>query len=410
MKAFTKLLTPQDARDVFARAYSPLPPGTERVPLAQSLRRILAQEILASSDLPAFDRSTVDGYAVRAVDTGRASSGKPVNLQVVGEVFMGEPVEFAIGAGQAARIPTGGMLPEGADAVVMQEHVVRTGGAVSVERPARARDNVVSRGADITSGEVIIRPGRRLRPQDLGLLAGLDVPEVMVYRRPRVAIIVTGDELVPPGRPLRGSQIHDMNTYTLSGLIDEAGGVANAYWIVPDNLALLVERAKLAHRECEMLILVGGSSVGEKDVVADAVAALGAPGIVVHGIAIRPGKPTILAVAVGKPVFGLPGNVVSAMVIFDQFVRPVLQAMAGVRELPRPRQTVVARLTRKVATGDREDHIRVSLVERTGAFWAAPLPGGSAIITSMVRADGLVTIPANATLDEGSEVEVRLLG
>jgi len=225
-----------------------------------------------------------------------------------------------------------------------------------------------------------------------------------------VAIIVTGDELVPPGRPLRGSQIHDMNTYTLSGLIDEAGGVANAYGIVPDNLAVLVEGAKLAHRECEMLILAGGSSVGEKDVVADAIAALGAPGIVVHGIAIRPGKPTILAVAGGKPVFGLPGNVVSAMVIFDQFVRPVLQTMAGVREPPRPGQTVLARLTRKVATGDREDHIRVSLIERTGAVWAAPLPGGSAIITSMVRADGLVTIPANATLDEGAEVEVRLLG
>ena len=409
MKAFTKLLTPQDARDVFARAYAPLPSGTERVPLAQSLRRVLAQEIRASSDLPAFDRSTVDGYAVRSVDTGRASSGTPVHLQVAGEVFMGEPVQFAIGAGQAARIPTGGRLPEGADAVVMQEHVVRTGGAVSVERPAKARDNVLSRGADITSGEVIIRPGRRLRPQDLGLLAGLDVPEVMVYRRPRVAIIITGDELVPPGRPLRGSQIHDMNTYTLSGLIDEAGGVANAYGIVPDNLAVLAERAELAHRECEMLILAGGSSVGEKDVVADAIAALGGPGIVVHGIAIRPGKPTILAVAGGKPVFGLPGNVVSAMVIFDQFVRPVLQAMAGVRELPRPGQTVLARLTRKVATGDREDHIRVSLVERTGAFWAAPLPGGSAIITSMVRADGLVTIPANATLDEGAEVEVRLL-
>ena len=322
---------------------------------------------------------------------------------------MGETVQFAVGAGQAARIPTGGMLPEGADAVVMQEHVVRTGAAVSVERPAKARDNVLSRGADVTSGEVIIRPGRRLRPQDQGLLAGLDVPEVMVYRRPRVAIIVTGDELVPPGRPLRGSQIHDMNTYTLSGLIDEVGGVANAHGIVPDNLALLVERAKLAHRECEMLILVGGSSVGEKDVVADAIAALGAPGVVVHGIAIRPGKPTILAVAGGKPVFGLPGNVVSAMVIFDQFVRPVLQAMAGVRELPRPGQTVLARLTRKVATGDREDHIRVSVIERTGAFWAAPLPGGSAIITSMVRADGLVTIPANATLDEGAEVEVRLL-
>lgn len=332
-----------------------------------------------------------------------------MNLQVIGEVFMGAPVQFAVGAGQAARIPTGGMLPQEADAVVMQEHAVRKDGAVSVERPVKTRDNVIHRGADIKAGEVVLRPGRRLRPQDLGLLAGLDVPEVMVYRRPRVAIIVTGDELVPPGRPLRGSQIHDMNTYTLSGLIDEAGGVAEAYGIVTDNLALLVERAKLAHRECEAVILAGGSSVGEKDVVADAIAALGEPGTVVHGIAIRPGKPTLLAVAGGKPVFGLPGNVVSAMVIFDQFVQPVVHALVGWREPRRPGETVRARLTRKVETGDREDHIRVSLVERTGALWAAPLPGGSAIITSMVRADGLVTIPANATLDEGAEVEVRLL-
>ena len=409
MKAFTKLLTPQEAREVFARAYTPVPLGAERAPLSQALRRVLAQEVRASSDLPAFDRSTVDGYAVRSVDTARASSGTPVNLQVIGEVFMGPPVQFAVGAGQAARIPTGGMLPEEADAVVMQEHAVRKDGAVSVERPVKTRDNVIHRGADIKAGEVVLRPGRRLRPQDLGLLAGLDVPEVMVYRRPRVAIIVTGDELVPPGRPLRGSQIHDMNTYTLSGLIDEAGGVAEAYGIVTDNLALLVERAKLAHRECEAVILAGGSSVGEQDVVADAIAALGEPGTVVHGIAIRPGKPTILAVAGGKPVFGLPGNVVSAMVIFDQFVQPVVRALVGWREPRRPGETVRARLTRKVETGDREDHIRVSLVERTGALWAAPLPGGSAIITSMVRADGLVTIPANATLNEGAEVEVRLL-
>ncbi len=409
MKAFTKLLTPQEARNIYARAYAPVPLGTERVPLLQALRRILAQEVRASGDLPAFDRSTVDGYAARSGDTAQASSGTPATLQVVGEVLMGEPVQFAIGPGQAARIPTGGMVPEGADAVVMQEHAVRQDGAVSIERPVKAGDNVIQRGADVKAGEVILRPGRRLRPQDLGLLAGLDVPEVVVYRRPRVALIVTGDELVAPGHPLRGSQIHDMNTYTLSGLIDEAGGVAKAYGIVRDNLALLAERAQLAHRECDVIILVGGSSVGEKDVVADAIAALGEPGVVVHGIAIRPGKPTILAVAGGKPVFGLPGNVVSAMVIFEEFVRPVVSGLAGLRESPRPGRTVQARLTRKVAAGDREDHVRVALVDRTGTLWAAPLPGGSAIITSMTRADGIVVVPVNTTLDEGAEVEVRLL-
>ncbi len=410
MKAFTTLLTPAQARERFALAYTPAPLGVERVPLLTALRRVLSQEVRATSDLPAFDRSTVDGYAVRSEDTAHAASGTPVALQVVGEVLMGESVRGAVRPGQTVRIPTGGMLPEGTDAVVMQEHAVRNDGTVSVEQPVQIGDNVIRRGADVRAGEVILRPGRSLRPQDLGLLAGLDVPEVMVYRRPRVGVIVTGDELVSPGQPLRGSQIRDMNTYTLSGLIDDAGGVPRSYGIVQDNLALLVERAKLAHRECDAVILAGGSSVGDKDVVADAIATLGSPGIVVHGIAIRPGKPTILAVAAGKPVFGLPGNVVSTIVIFEQFVGPVLRALTGLRDPERQNEAVRARLLRKVTTGDREDHIRVSLVERAGTMWAAPLPGGSAIMTSMVRADGIVTVPPNTTLDEGTEVAVRRVG
>lgn len=410
MKAFTTLLTPAQARERFAQAYTPAPLGVERVPLLTALRRVLAQEVRAASDLPTFDRSTVDGYAVHSADTASASSGTPVGLRVVGEILMGEPVRVAIRPGQTARIPTGGMLPEGTDAVVMQEHTVRNNGTISVEQPVQIGDNVVRRGADVKAGEVIVGPGRSLRPQDLGLLAGLDVPEVMVYRRPRVGVIVTGDELVPPGQPLRGSQIRDMNTYTLSGLIEAAGGVPRAYGIVQDNLALLADRAKLAHRECDAVILAGGSSVGDKDVVADAIAALGEPGIVVHGIAIRPGKPTILAVAEGKPVFGLPGNVVSTMVIFEQFVWPVLRVLGGLRDTGSQDAAVRARLLRKVTTVDREDHIRVSLVERGGTMWAAPLPGGSAIMTSMVRADGIVTVPPNTTLDEGTEVTVRRVG
>jgi molybdopterin molybdotransferase len=409
VKAFTNLLTPQQARDVFARVYASSALGNERVLLAHALHRILAQTITASSDLPVFDRSTVDGYAVKAANTAPASAATGVTLQLVGEVFMGDQLPFAVGEGQAARIPTGGMLPEGTDAVVMQEDTVRREATVVVERAVMVGDNVVPRGADAAAGDVILRAGRRLRPQDLGLLAGLGVSEVPVYRRPRVAIIVTGDELVPPGQPLRGSQIHDMNTYTLAGLVTDAGGEAVPYGIVTDSLALLIEQAKLAYRESDVLLLVGGSSVGEKDLVAKAIATLGKPGIVVHGIAIRPGRPTILALAEGKPIIGLPGNVVSAMIIFDQFVRPIVHALAGLEERPRPGGTVRARLTKKVATANREDHLRVSLVERTGGLWAAPLPSGSAIITSMVRADGIVVVPPHTAWAEGTEVEVRVL-
>lgn len=409
VKVFTKLLSPQAARDIFARAFTPSPVGTERVPLTEALHRVLAQTLTAPSDLPAFDRSTVDGYAVKAADTATASAVRSISLQLVGEVLMGEPVPFAVTQGRAARIPTGGMVPDGADAVVMQEQTVRRDSAVAVEGPVKVGDNVLARGADARAGDVILRAGRRLRPQDLGLLAGFGGSEVTVYRRPRVGVIVTGDELVPPGQPLRGSQIHDMNSYTLAGLIEEAGGEAQVYGIVPDNLALLTKRAEVAYGESDALVLVGGSSVGEKDLVANAIAALGEPGILVHGIAIRPGRPTILAVADGKPIVGLPGNVVSAMVIFDQFVRPVVEALAGLQESPRSWATVRARLTRKVTTGDREDHLRVSLIERTGSLWAAPLPSGSAIITSMVRADGIVVVPPQTTWEERAEVEVKVL-
>ena len=407
VKAFTKLLTPEEARQVFARAYTPSPLGTERVPLLGALRRVLAEEIRASADLPPFDRSTVDGYAVRAADTAGASTGTPVTLTLVGEVLMGEDVQFRIERGQAARIPTGGKLPEGADAVVMQEHTVRQDGVVSIEQPVKPDENLVRRGDDVNAGEVVLKPGRRLRPQDLGILAGLGVPEVEVHRRPRVAVIVTGDELVGPGVSVRGSQLRDVNTYTLSGLIEEIGCVPRPYGIVGDNLSVLSERAREAHRSTDALILSGGSSVGEKDVVTDAIAVLGEPGIVVHGISIRPGKPTILAVANGKPVFGLPGNVVSAMVIFDQFVRPVLEGLAGLREARRF-GALKARLSTRLMTSDREDHVRVALTERAGTLWAVPLPGGSAILTSMVRADGIVVVQPNTTLDEGAEVEVKL--
>jgi molybdopterin molybdotransferase len=409
MKAFTALLSPAAARERFAAAFHPAPLGIERVRLFEAHRRVLAEEIRAGGDLPAFPRSTVDGYAVRAADTEGASSGKPVTLALVGEVSMGEEVTLRIDSGETARMPTGGAIPAGADAVVMQEHTVRADSTVTVERSVRSGDNVVPRGADVRRGDVILHPGRRIRAHDLGLLAGLNRPEVSVYRRPHVGVIVTGDELVAPGQAVHGSQIHDMNSYTLSGLIDDAGGLAQPHGIIGDNLAVLMDRLRMAHAASDAVILAGGSSVGEKDLVADAIAALGAPGIVVHGIAIRPGKPTILAVCNGKPVFGLPGNVVSAMVTFDQFVRPVIQGLAGLREVRRFGLFIAARLTQTVAARDREDHARVALEERDGAVWAAPLPAGSAIITSMVKADGFVVVPMNTVLEEGTEVEVRLL-
>ncbi|HXF82875.1 MAG TPA: gephyrin-like molybdotransferase Glp [bacterium] len=407
MKAFTRLLTPEAARAAFGAVYTPRPVGVERVPLLAACGRVLAEEIRAPEDLPPFDRSTVDGYAVRAADTALASRGAPVGLILAGEVLMGRPAPVACGAGQAVRVPTGGALPAGADAVVMQEDTVRRDGTVFVERAVRAGENIVHRGEDLRAGDTVLKPGRVLRPQDVGLLAGIGRTEVEVYVRPTVSVVVTGDELVPPGQRLRAGQVRDVNTYTLTGLLEASGAVAVPWGIVGDSLQAVVDRAREALRVGDALLLVGGSSVGERDVVTDAIAALGEPGIVVHGIAIRPGKPTILAVAAGKAVFGVPGNVVSAMIIFEEFVRPVIEGLAG-RAPGRRRPTVRARLTRRLVAGEREDHVRVTLVEREGLLWATPVPGGSAILTSMVLADGVVVVPVGGALDEGTEVEVRL--
>jgi len=408
MKTFTTLLAPREAREAFARAYAPRPGGTERLPLLQSFGRVLAEEIRAAGDLPAFDRSAVDGYAVRAADTVGATSGAPAALALAGEVLMGEPASVRVEPGQAVRIPTGGALPPGADAVVMQEYVVRTDRTVRVERPVTGGENVTRRGEDLRGGDLVLRPGRRLRPADVGLLAGLNRTDVKVYARPRVGLIMTGDELISPGQPSRAGQIYDMNTYALAGHIEEDGALPVPYGIVGDSLQRVIDRAQGALRNADAAILSGGSSVGERDVVADAIAALGAPGIIVHGIAIKPGKPTILAVASGKPVFGLPGNVVSALVIYREFIRPVIQALAGLQE-PARRRTIRARMAKPVVARDREDHVRVALTERAGALWATPVPGGSAIMTSMVRADGVIVVPPHGSVEEGSEVEVELL-
>jgi molybdopterin molybdotransferase len=267
---------------------------------------------------------------------------------------------------------------------------------------------VTPRGEDLRAGELVLEPGRRLPPAAVGLLAGLNHADVEVYARPKVGLIMTGDELVSPGQMSRPGRIYDMNTYALSGYIEEDGGLPVPYGIVGDSLQRVIDRAQGALRNVDAAIVSGGSSVGERDVVADAIAALGAPGIIVHGIAIKPGKPTILAVANGKPVFGLPGNVVSALVIYREFVRPVIEALGGLAG-PAVRRTVRARMAKTVTAHDREDHVRVALTSRDGALWAAPVPGGSAMMTSMVRADGVVVVPAHGTAAEGSEVEVELL-
>ena len=314
------VLAPAEAYRVLE---SHLPDGTqaERISAAKALDRVLAEDLISPVDLPDFPRSTMDGFAVRAADTYGASEGLPAYLNMVGEVLMGARASVSVGATQAVRIATGGMMPDGADAVVMVENTqVVDSTTIEVVRPVAPGENVLRVGEDITRGAVVLSRGHVLRPQDLGGLAALGITEVEVACRLRVAIVSGGDELVAPDQEPRQGQIRDINTYTLAALVERAGHEPVPMGIVPDVYEDLAAAARRALDLADVVILSAGSSVSTRDMTAQAITSLGKPGVLVHGVSLRPGKPTILAVAEGKPVFGLPGNPVSCMVTFDLFV------------------------------------------------------------------------------------------
>jgi molybdopterin molybdotransferase len=370
----------------------------------------LAQHAAASDDLPPFDRSTVDGFAVRAADVAGAGPKTPASLRLVGEVQMGATAVVAVRAGEAVRIPTGGMLPQGADAIVMLEYVSERNGQISAERPARPGDNVIRRAEDIRRGDVALRAGARLRPQDVGLLAGLGITRVPVFLRPRVTILTTGDEIVPADRTPAGGQVRDVNSYALAALVRQEGGEPRPDGIVADVYETLLVALREARRDAELVLVSGGSSVGEKDAVARAIGELGRPGVIVHGVSIKPGKPTILALVDGTPIIGLPGHPVSGMVIFDVFVRDVVRGLAGRSDVRPFGRVVRARLTQPIpSAGDREDHIRVFLEQADGELRAVPVLGKSGVITTMTRADGVVVVPIGERIvDAGTDVDVHL--
>ncbi|MGQ0571804.1 MAG: molybdopterin molybdotransferase MoeA [Armatimonadota bacterium] len=409
-KAFTRLLAPAEARARYAAALRLAPRGHELVPIDAALGRVLASDIVASVDLPPFERSAVDGWAVRAQDTEGATHDGPVSLRTVGEVRMGAQAEARVEPGGAVRIPTGGMLPGGADAIVMQEYADLDRDGLRVRRAARTGDNVVARGVDVRAGETVLRRGRRLRPSDLGVLAGEGLDQVRVVLPPRVAIMATGDEVVAPGQPLRPGRVRDMNSVSLAGAVRVAGGLPTLCGIIADERGAVETALRRAIADHDMVLVSGGSSVGDRDVVAEVIGALGPPGTIVHGIAVRPGKPTVLAAAGPVAVIGLPGNPVSALVIFDIFARPVLEEMLGLDPHSKPWEVVRARLASPLpGAGEREDHRRVRLESQPEGLSAVPLPASSQILTSLVNADGIVVVPPGPGFGEGDEVEVRLI-
>lgn len=391
------VLAPDDALRVLV-AHLPPVVRTERVSLLAALDRVLAEDLHSPSDLPNFPRSTMDGYAVRAADTFGASEGLPAYLTVVGDCPMGQAPTVRVGVSEAARIATGGMLAPGADAVVMVEHTQEVSAdTIEVLRPVAPGENVIQIGEDVRRGDLVLPRGHVLRPQDLGGLAALGITEVPVVPRLRVGIISSGDEVVPPEAEPGPGQVRDVNTYTIAALTRRLGHEPVPYGICPDALPALQAMARRAWTECDVVILSAGSSVSTRDMTADVIASLGHPGILVHGVSLRPGKPTILAVADGKPVFGLPGNPVSCMVTYDLFVTPTLYHLTGCTRPPAQHQ-VRARLTKNIASAPgRVDYVQVRLEEREGELWADPVFGKSNLIYTLVRADGMVKVE----LDKG---------
>lgn len=377
---------------------------TEKVDLRQALGRVLARDCFAPEDVPGFDRSTMDGFAVRARDTFGASEGLPAYLEVTGEVLMGEAPSGEIGAAEAFRVPTGGMLPAGADAVVMLEYTEplddRT---IGVVRPVAPGENVIRRGDDLRRDEQLFEAGHRLRPQDVGLLAAAGIGEVEVYRRLRVGIITTGDEIVPVKAKPGPGQVRDVNSYTAQGQVVECGGEPVLFGVVPDEFESLAAVLRRALAETDLVVISGGSSVGARDITARVIDSLGEPGVLFHGLAVRPGKPTIGAVVGGKLVFGLPGHPVSAMVVFRLLVAPLLDPRAG-------RSAIRARIRRSLRSQvGKEDYVRVRLVWENGELYAEPVLGKSGLIATMARADGLARIPLDREgVAEGEPVEVIL--
>jgi molybdopterin molybdotransferase len=405
------VLPPGEAFATLVRACSPVE-RSEIVPLTVACGRVAAEDVRAAETLPAFPRSTMDGYAVRAADTHGASEQSPAYLRVVGDVPTSVVPPVAVGPGQAVRTHTGAMVPAGADAVVMVEDTNLHGSEVEVLAAAAPGENVLAIGEDIVAGAIAVRSGRRLRAADAGGLAALGVATLRVRERPRIAILSTGDEIVPVDAVPGPAQVRDVNTTTLAATVAAAGGLPLVRGIVADDLAALEEAAASALADADALVLSAGSSVSLRDHTAEVVGRLGTPGVLVHGIAIRPGKPTVLALCDGKPVVGLPGNPASALVVAWRIVRPLVRFLGGepIAEdgLGDERERRAVLEVSVPSRPGREDFVPCTLaLDGGGGLRATPIFGASNLIFTLVRADALIAVPLDRSgLSAGEQVRV----
>lgn len=402
LKGFQKLTSVDDALQKFFAAVEFKQPKTVAVPLNCALNRVLAENVVAKVDVPRFNRSAVDGYAVNAGRTVGATQFKP-------KVFQLNDTS-RIGAGRAKQVWTGNPIPGGADAVVMLEDTKLAKDRVDVWSQVTPGENVSKKGEDIRKGDVAAEVGTRLKPQHLGLIAALGMSKVKVYDKPRIAVLATGNELVELGNRLEGSQIFETNKLVLSALCSDLGAEPLDMGIARDDVDEISERLRIGLEKSDVIITSGGTSVGGSDFVPDAVNRVTKPGVIVHGVAMRPAMPTALASADGKPILILPGNPVAAIVGFEVFARPLICRMLGMKRVE-PRLTVEAKMTRGIATAlGRRNFVRVHVFRHDDELLAEPISArGSGMISTMTKANGFVIVPENREgLEEKEPVSVQL--
>lgn len=413
MPEFLELLTPKEGISKLLQHIKFVDSHSEIIKTEKGLNRVLARNINSEEDIPAFTRSTVDGFAVNSKDTFGASDVLPAFFDVIGEIQMGKPANVQINKGQTCLIHTGGMLPTGADAVVMVENTQYSNSKeIEVYKAVPAGENVILKGEDITIGDLVVQKGTRIRASEIGALMALGITKIEVYDLPKVGILSTGDEIIPPHKQPELGQIRDINSYSLSAIVEKFGGIPKCYPIIQDDKSKLLDSLRLAHDENDLVIVTAGSSASVRDLTADAINELGSPGVLVHGINVRPGKPTILAYANGKPIIGLPGNPVSAFVIAHLLLGQIMPRLRGELEIFET-QTLKGMVTINISSAaGREDWVPVRLLaeEKNGLKLVEPIFYKSNLIFSLIDAIGLARIEPEVTgLEANSEVEIILI-
>ncbi len=411
MNTFRRLLTFDEAKRIFLKHFQPSPLGVEEVDLLKAHDRVFAKDVTARLDIPPFDRSTVDGYAVRSSDTFEARENSPITLNVCGVVNVGEMPTISIDHAQSAEIVTGAPIPTGADAVVMLEDTQREAREVQIFNSVGENENVMSAGTDIRKGEIAMKSGQILGPREIGVLAALGYAKAKVYKIPKVAVLSTGGEVTEPGRSLRKGKIYDINAYSLSAAIAESGGEPLYMGVFPDDKQILRKILKRALSMADVLVTSGGVSVGPKDLMPQLIDSLGKPGVIVSGIAIKPGKPATIAVVNKKAIFSCPGHPTSALLVFYLFIRPIIGRMAG-RGIEKPLHVRAVAASRMFPAKGRRTFIMVRLRRDAPHLpFAEPVEtGASGAITTLAKADGFVEIPERQQyVDAGDKVIVNLL-